>query len=364
MSLADRLKKASIIKEADTFDKSKVINESLEEFSTDVPMLNLALSGKINGGLSSGLTVIAGPSGHFKSLMALKVISCYMEQKPEAVLLFYDSEFGTPSSYLTQFGIDLQRVVHIPVKNVEELKFDLMKQLEEITRKDDVIIFIDSIGNLASKKEVEDAKDEKSVADMSRAKAIKSLFRIATPYLKLSNIPMIAINHVYAAMDKYSPDVMSGGAGIRYSANLIWFMGKRQQKVGDAVTGYEFVININKSRFTKDKVKIPISVTFEKGIERYSGLYDLAIAIGAITKVTTQSHCIVDLETGEVGERKYKRSELAGPEMWEPILKDPLFVSKVEALFSMNSTFDIEAADEGVPVEEMLLGTDTDEEDE
>jgi ribosomal protein L21E len=40
--------------------------------------------------------------------------------------------------------------------NIEELKFDISKQLQEIKKGDKVIIFIDSVGNLASKKEVKD----------------------------------------------------------------------------------------------------------------------------------------------------------------------------------------------------------------
>ena len=81
---------------------------------------------------------------------------------------------------------------YTPITNVEELKFDLIKQFEELDRDDNVIVVIDSIGNLASKKELEDALSEKSVADMSRAKPLKGLFRMSTPYLKMKNIPLIA----------------------------------------------------------------------------------------------------------------------------------------------------------------------------
>ena len=98
-------------------------------------------------------------------------------------MLFYDSEFGSPQSYFKQFDIDTSRVLHTPITNVEELKFDMIGQLEALDRKDKVIVVIDSVGNLASKKEMEDAINEKSVADMSRAKALKGLFRMTTPYL-------------------------------------------------------------------------------------------------------------------------------------------------------------------------------------
>jgi hypothetical protein len=92
--------------------------------------------------------------------------SAYLKKNPEAVLLFYDSEFGSPVEYFESVGIDPSRVLHTPVKNLEELKFDMMKQLDAVEKGDKLFILIDSIGNLASVKEAEDALDGKSVADM------------------------------------------------------------------------------------------------------------------------------------------------------------------------------------------------------
>ena len=143
-------------------------------------MVNVALSGSVDGGLSSGLIVLAGPSKHFKTSFALMMAGAYLKKHKDAVMLFYDSEFGSPQAYFEQFEIDTSRVLHTPITNVEELKFDLIGQLEGMDRKDNVIVVIDSIGNLASKKEMEDTMNEKSVADMSRAKALKGLFRMTT----------------------------------------------------------------------------------------------------------------------------------------------------------------------------------------
>ena len=170
MSIMDKLKKNSKIKETSTLSTSKFFTEK-DMVPTDVPMVNVALSGSVNGGIAPGLTVLAGPSKHFKTSFALLMAGAYLNAKPEAVVLFYDSEFGSPQSYFEQFGVDTDRVLHTPIANVEELKFDLINQLEELDRDDDVMIIIDSIGNLASKKELEDALNEKGVADMSRAKA-------------------------------------------------------------------------------------------------------------------------------------------------------------------------------------------------
>ena len=125
------------------------------------------------------------------------MIKAYMDANEDAVCLFYDNEFGSPQGYFDAAGIDTKRVIHTPIMNIEDLKFDVIAQLEEVKKGDKLIIVIDSIGNLASKKEVEDAKDQKAVADMTRAKQLKSLFRMVTPYLTMADIPMIAINHTY-----------------------------------------------------------------------------------------------------------------------------------------------------------------------
>ena len=111
-----------------------------------------------------------------------------------------------------------------------------------------VIIVIDSIGNLASKKELEDALNEKSVADMSRAKALKGLFRMVTPYLTMKNVPLLAVNHTYQEIGLFPKSIVSGGTGIYYSADNIWIIGRQQQKQGTEVKGYNFVINVEKSR--------------------------------------------------------------------------------------------------------------------
>jgi len=172
MSIMDKLKKNSKLSNTEVLSESKFFNEK-DMTPTDVPMINVALSGSVDGGLAPGLTVLAGPSKHFKTSFALIMASAYLRQNPDAVMLFYDSEFGSPQAYFEQFEVDTSRVLHTPITNVEELKFDLMSQLEALDRDDKVIIVIDSIGNLASKKEMEDALNEKSVADMSRAKHSK-----------------------------------------------------------------------------------------------------------------------------------------------------------------------------------------------
>ena len=329
----DKLKKNSKIKTTEVLADSKFFNEK-DMVATDVPMVNVALSGSVDGGVSPGLTVLAGPSKHFKTSFALLMASAYLNAKKDAIILFYDSEFGSPQSYFQQFGIDPARVLHTPVANVEELKFDLINQLEEIDRKDDVIVVIDSIGNLASKKELEDAINEKSVADMSRAKALKGLFRMCTPYLTMKNIPMLAVNHTYQEIGLFPKAVVSGGTGIYYSADNIWILGRQQDKKGTEVQGYHFVINVEKSRYVKEKSKIPITVSWDGGVRSYSGLLDVALAGGYVVKPSNGWYATVDMETGEIG-GKVRYDQTLEKEFWDPIFDNTDFKDFIKKQYSI-----------------------------
>jgi len=329
----DKLKKNSKLKATEVLSESKFFNEK-DMVKTDVPMINVALSGDIDGGLSAGLTVLAGPSKHFKTSFALLMAGAYMKHHKDAVMLFYDSEFGSPQNYFSQFDIDPSRVLHTPITNVEELKFDLVNQLENIDRDDHVIIVIDSIGNLASKKELDDAMNEKSVADMSRAKALKGLFRMATPYLTMKNIPMVAVNHTYMEIGLFPKAVVGGGTGLYYSADNIWIIGRQQDKKGTEIQGYHFVINVEKSRYVKEKSKIPITVSWEGGVEDYSGLLDVALAGGYVEKPSNGWYAVVDQETGELG-NKVRYGDTLGQFFWIDIFNKTDFKEFVKKQYSI-----------------------------
>ena len=213
IDLKSRLIKNSTIELTASLTDSKIFTKK-DMIPTSVPMINVALSGTVDGGIVPGLTMLAGPSKHFKTGFALLLASSFLKKYPDGIILFYDSEFGTPQSYFQTFNISFDSVVHTPITDVEELKFDIMKQMKDLTRDDRVMIVIDSIGNLASKKEVDDALDGKSVADMTRAKQMKSLFRMITPHLTLKDIPMVVVNHTYDSIGMFPSKVVSGGCVI------------------------------------------------------------------------------------------------------------------------------------------------------
>jgi len=333
MSLLEKIKKNSTIKDSAILSKSKFFTEK-DMVTTGVPMINVALSGRLDGGLIPGLTMWAGPSKHFKTAFSLLMAKSYMDKYPDAVLLFYDSEFGTPVKYFETFQIDMDRVLHTPLTDIEQLKFDIMQQLQEVNRGDKLIIILDSVGNLASKKEVDDALEGKSVADMSRAKQIKSLFRMVTPHLNIKDISMVVVNHTYKEIGMFPKDIVGGGTGSYYSADNIYIIGRQQEKDGTEVVGYNFIINVEKSRYVKEKSKIPISVSFDGGISKYSGLLDLAIESGHVVKPTNGWYAKVDQTTGEIGEKK-RAADTSTPEFMESILNDNKFKEFVKQKYEI-----------------------------
>ena len=266
-------------------------------------------------------------------------MKAYLDKYKDGIALLYDSEYGITPDYLESYNIDTDRVLHVPIEDVEQLKFDITQRMEDIGKGDRIFIMIDSIGNLASKKEVEDALNEKSVADMTRAKQLKSLFRIITPKLTTRDIPCIAINHVYQEIGLFPKAIVSGGTGIMYSANQVFIIGKSQEKDGKDLEGFKFTINIEKSRYVKEKAKLPFRVLFETGIQKWSALFDLALESGHLAKGSTQGwYNVVDMATGEMVEPKRRLKDIENDdEFFEKLCEDAKFKTFVENKFKLGT---------------------------
>lgn len=345
MKLIDKLKKTTL-----TDSKACVFSESdyLDRNFIDVKnyALNIALSGDLFGGIQDrGILGIAGPSKHFKSMYAAIIAAGWLKSDPDAVVLFYDSEFGTSKVYMENAGINKEsqeRILHVPITNIEELKFDLSKKLgvgsknikndDAISESDKVLIIIDSIGNLASLKETEDAGDQKTVEDMSRAKKLKSLFRIITPKLILKRVPLIFINHTYSEQGLFPKTIMSGGQGPLLSANDVWFVRKSKEKEGQDLTGFNFNILIDKSRMLKEGSVIPFNVKMNEPINKYSGLLDIALDLGFVYKPANGWYSVnlytVD-DNGQIvdnkSEQKFRKKDTMGDEFWMPLINHEFF---------------------------------------
>lgn len=363
-SLLEKLKKNSTVKNTALLSESKMLDKA--HCRMDCYLLNLLFGGALTGekaGFTSGIHIWAAPSRHFKTLFSLQQVGAYMQEHKDAICLFMDSEGGAAIEYFEASGVDPDRVLHTFIEDIEQLKFELVKQLNEIEREDKVIVFIDSIGNLASKKELEDAENGKSVADMTRAKALKALGRIITPKLETRDVPVVAVNHVYSEIGMFPKTIMGGGTGLMYSAQTVNFVGKRQIKDGKELNGFEFVIKAEKSRAIKEQSVMPVTVTFEHGINKYSGLLDIAVHLGYVTKpkIGWYTRSIVP------DDKNWRAKETSCDEFWKPLLESEAFNREVQHMFSLDGKGfqELELAD-GTKIDtttgEVLESTDADQE--
>lgn len=338
-ALMSRIAKASTLEYSDVMVDSEVFN-TRDLVPTPIPVLNIAFSGSTKGGLSSGIHLFAGPSKHFKTMYALISAASYLHEYPDAICIFYDNEFGSPKEYFASVGIDPSRVFHAPFLSLEELRTDLANTLKEIKRGDKVVVIIDSLGMAASEKEIDDAEDGNNKADFTRAKVSKSIFRIITPHVRLKDFPLIAIQHTYDEISTHPKKVVAGGTGQYYSADNVWIIGRQQERETSGkkeVVGYNFIVNIEKSRFVKEKAKIPVNVRKVGGIARYGGLLEIAVMGGFVARSGNRYYQLVD-EDGVVEDRKYLKKEIENnPDVWKPLLADERFVTYVENLYKVSN---------------------------
>ena len=335
-SLISRMLKAGAVSGSSVLSESSIFAKK-DPVITQLPVLNIAFSGELDGGLIPGLTIVAGESKTFKSALSLYCMKAYLDKYDDAIAIFYDTEFGITEDYIKSFGIDPARVIHIPVEHIEMLKFDMVKKLEDIQKGDHVFFLVDSIGQISSKKEVDDAVDEKSVADMSRAKALRSLMRLITIQLSKKDLPCIMINHVYKTMEIYAKNVIPGGTSVTYSANQIFIISKAQEKNSDGeLDGWKFTINIEKSRFVKEKSKLPFTVMFEGGIQKYSGLLDIALESKFVIKPSNGWYSRVN-DDGEVEDKKWRIKDTNDSDFWGMLLESKKFSEWIQNRYKLSA---------------------------
>ena len=243
-------------------------------------IFNALVSGSIYGGLPSNkITALAGESGTGKTFFCLSVVRNFLDLDPDAGVIYFETESAISRNMVESRGIDSKRMVIFPVNTVEEFRTQAVRIIDKYmeTPKDDrkpLMFVLDSLGMLATNKEVEDASNDKNVRDMTKAQLIKSCFRILTLKLGKANIPMLVTNHTYDVVGAYVPTKeMGGGSGLKYSASTIVYLGKKKEKDGTVLIGNIIKCEAKKSRLTREGSKVETRLFFdERGLEKHYGL--------------------------------------------------------------------------------------------
>ena len=258
-------------------------------------VFNALLSGSIHGGLPANkITALAGESATGKTYFLMGIVKNFLDANPDAGVIYFESESAITKQMVIDRGIDAKRMVIVPVTTVQEFRTQAIKVIDtylaqnEADRKP-IFLCLDSLGMLSTSKEVADSSDGKETRDMTRAQVLKATFRVLTLKLGKAKIPMVVTNHTYDVVGSMFPTKeMGGGSGLKYAASSIIYLSKKKEKDGTEVVGNIVHCKNHKSRLTIENKMVDVRLTYDKGLDKYYGLLELAEKYDIFKKVSTR----------------------------------------------------------------------------
>ncbi len=300
-------------------------------------VLNALLSGSVNGGLPSNkITALAGESATGKTYFLMGIVKNFLDKDPDAGVIYFESESAITQSMIVDRGIDAERMVVMPVTTVQEFRHQAIQVLDSYLAQNEadrkpLFLCLDSLGMLSTTKEIEDTTEGKETRDMTRAQVLKAAFRVLTLKLGRAKVPMVVTNHTYESMGLFSTKEMGGGSGLKYAASSIVYLSKKKEKDGTDVIGNIIHCKNHKSRLTIENKMVDVRLTYDKGLDRYYGLLELAEKYGVFKKVSTR----YELPDGS---KQFGKSILADPTLFftNDIMKQLDDAAEKEFKYGMN----------------------------
>ena len=279
---------ASLVADGSTGDVDSFID-------TGSYIFNALLGGSIHRGLPSNkITAIAGESATGETFFVLGMCKNFLDQNPDGGIIFFESESAITKEIIEDRDIDSSRMVIMPVTTVQEFRHQAITVLDKYTGQDaserkPLLLVLDSLGMLSTTKEMEDTQAGKETKDMTRAQIVKAAFRVLTLKLGKAKVPLIITNHTYDVVGSMFPQKeMGGGSGLKYAASSIVYLSKRKEKDGTEIIGNIIHCKNYKSRLTKENKVVDVRLTYDKGLDRYYGLLDLALKHNIFKQVSTR----------------------------------------------------------------------------
>ena len=284
----------SIVKEIDN-EYASIVSDGVSAgdcdsfIDTGCYLFNALVSGSIRGGIPANkITAIAGESSTGKTFFVLSIVKSFLDNHPEAGVIYFESESAITKQMIEERGIDASRMIIVPVTTVQEFREQSIKILDKLGKEEErppMMFVLDSLGMLSTTKEIEDASAGKETRDMTRAQIVKSIFRILTLKLGKLKIPMLVTNHTYDVVGAYIPTKeMGGGSGLKYAASTIIYLGKKKEKDGTEVVGNIIKAETHKSRLSKENKRVELRLSYKSGLDSYYGLLGLGEKYGVFTK--------------------------------------------------------------------------------
>jgi RecA/RadA recombinase len=270
---------------------------------TGSTVLNALISGKLDGGIPKGrVTLLAGESMTGKSLFVQKILA--QAQRQGLTPVIFDTENSIDPVGATRLGLDISKVKYVPSVTIEETRNSIFKFLTNVKAKGlegKFIIAIDSLGNLQSQQEMNRMEKESTSADMgSAARAMKSLLKTCNNMGALTRTTILCTNHVYDDPSAMFPSLekhMPGGKSVTYLPSVSVQLARKPMKDDGGKTfdsnmvagqkNYSGVIIralTRKNRFIKQYLEAEMYLSFSTGLDKYYGLLDLAVGMGAVVQ--------------------------------------------------------------------------------
>lgn len=314
--------------------------------------LNAIISGSLHKGIPSGrITGFAGPSMAGKTLIMNKIMA--NAQKKGYIPVIWDSEVAVDKKSAEGAGMDTARVKYYPVETIEDCRNQICAFLDNVIKADNpdlkFIVAIDSLGNLASAKEIKDTAAGKEASDVGqRAKAIKSMMRTLTYKAAKAKVPILFSNHIYEGMEMFPTLVktQSGGKGPIYLASVLVQLSTKNEKASDNpdeqsvaiahnVSGVTLGAMTVKNRFVPSYLKTELYLNFKSGLDKHTGLFEIAEAFGVIEKPGRT----VMYKGESLG---YRKDLEKNPKFWDKILPELESVLQEKLCYGTSSSVDIE----------------------
>ena len=235
------------------------------------------------GGLPANkITALAGESATGKTFFLMGMVKNFLDANPDGGVVYFESESAITKQMVIDRGIDPKRMVISPVTTVQDFRTQAIKVADRYNQQDvdlkrPMFMCLDSLGMLSTTKEVEDTSEGKETRDMTRAASSQAAFRVLTLKLGKAGIPLVVTNHTYDSMGSMFPTKeMGGGFWSQSIHSSIIFLSKKKEKDGTEVIGNIVHCKNHKSRLTVENKMVDVRLTYDKGLDKYYGLLELA----------------------------------------------------------------------------------------
>jgi len=292
-----------------------------------------AISGSmIAGGIPiSKISMIYGDPGSGKSL--LKYVFGSQIIRMGGLVYDVETEDAANKDFVKKiandgFGHVVKRMRQVEgIETIEDLRTFLVNMADlKIAKKDDTPIFVsvDSLSQLSSIKEMEDASENKNVRDMTKQQAMRSVFRTISRKLRVANITLFLIAHTSAKIGGFGNPVTKAahGAGAGFAASLeLWLTSNREITASGkhkVPIGAKMKFKVMKNRAVYKGRTAEVNFLFNGSIQKYSGLLELLNEYGVLALSSKEINAKTKMfynADGEFIKKKIKEKEIEAYEL-------------------------------------------------